>query len=174
MDKIPLGSKMPICHLSPSGFVVSAVNCARRGWINIEMEILSCEACGARLLFSNPSSWTQQQIEKAAVVFSLKLDNGHKLLCPWIDNACDESLAQFPPTPDPSLIDSYRKRFSSLLQLSALPVISSSALDYMRCPQLECFLERSALDFDLESTDTARIQYLDHELAASANLYYQV
>ncbi|KAL5723523.1 hypothetical protein ACHQM5_006915 [Ranunculus cassubicifolius] len=153
--------------------VVSAVNCARRGWINIEMDILSCEACGARLLFSNPSSWTQQQIEKAAAVFSLKLDNGHKLLCPWIDNACDESLAQFPPTPDPSLIDSYKKRFSSLLQLSALPVISSSALDYMRCPQLECFLERSALDFDIESTDTARIQYLDHELAASANLYYQ-
>lgn len=153
--------------------VISAVNCARRGWINVEMDIIACEACGARLLFSNPSSWTRQQIEKAAAVFSLKLDNGHKILCPWIDNACDESLAQFPPTDDPALIDGYRKRFSSLLQLSALPVISSSAIDSMRCPQLESFLEQSSVDFGNGSVECTRIEYLDHERAASADLYYK-
>lgn len=153
--------------------VISAVNCARRGWINVEMDIIACEACGARLLFSNPSSWTRQQIEKAAAVFSLKLDNGHKILCPWVDNACDESLAQFPPTPDPALIHAYTKRFSSLLQLSALPVISSSVIDSMRCPQLESFLQQSSLDFGTVSVDTTRIEYVDHECAASANLYYK-
>ncbi|KAB5524705.1 hypothetical protein DKX38_022454 [Salix brachista] len=63
--------------------VVSSVNCARRGWINLDIDIIACEACGT--------------LEKAALVFSLKLDNGHKLLCPWIDNTCDERLAEFLP-----------------------------------------------------------------------------
>jgi len=44
-----------------SSQAVSPVNCARRGWINVEMDVISCEACGARLLFSTPSSWTLQQ-----------------------------------------------------------------------------------------------------------------
>lgn len=47
--------------------VVSAVNCARRGWINIDMDTIACESCGARLLFSSPSSWTQQQGNQASV-----------------------------------------------------------------------------------------------------------
>lgn len=122
--------------------VVSPVNCARRGWTNVEPDIITCEACGARLLFTSPSSWTPQQVEKAASVFSLKLDTGHKLLCPWIDNICDESLALFPPTPPPVLVENYYECFSSLLRLSSLPRISLSSLDIMRkrSPQLEQFL----------------------------------
>ncbi|KAF8389816.1 hypothetical protein HHK36_024335 [Tetracentron sinense] len=155
--------------------VVSAVNCARRGWINVEMDIIACEACGARLLFSTPSSWTQQQVEKAAAVFSLRLDNGHKLLCPWIDNACDETLAHFPPTPAPVLVDGYRERSSALLRLSALPVISSSAIDYMRSPHLEHFLEHfSMLECGLGSAYTSKTECLGNECeAVSANLYHQ-
>ncbi|KAL5748953.1 hypothetical protein ACOSQ2_026250 [Xanthoceras sorbifolium] len=56
----------------------------------------------------------QQQVEKAALVFSLKLDNGHKLLCLWINNACDETLAQFPPTPPPVLVDKFREPYICL------------------------------------------------------------
>ncbi|KAI4344036.1 hypothetical protein L6164_011313 [Bauhinia variegata] len=121
--------------------VVSAVNCARRGWINVDVDIIACEACGTRLLFSTPASWNQQQVEKAALVFSLKLDNGHKLLCPWIDNACDETVARFPPTPPPILVDNFRERCSALLQLSALPRILSSATEYVKNPLLEEFLK---------------------------------
>ncbi|KAK9066618.1 hypothetical protein SSX86_013941 [Deinandra increscens subsp. villosa] len=120
--------------------VVSAINCARRGWINVDMDIIACESCGARLLFSTPSAWAQQQVEKAASVFSLKLNNGHKLLCPWVDNACDEKLAQFPPSSPADLVDNYKKRCASLLQLSELPVISSTAISYMTTPLLEQFL----------------------------------
>ncbi|ONK67072.1 uncharacterized protein A4U43_C06F15370 [Asparagus officinalis] len=124
---------------------ISPVNCARRGWINVEMDVICCEACEARLLFSTPSSWRLQQVEKAAAVFSLKLDNGHKLLCPWIDNACDEKLALFPPAPPPALVDSYKERSAALLKLTALPVISSSAFNYMKSAQLESFLSQSLL-----------------------------
>ncbi|XP_039161354.1 uncharacterized protein LOC104426095 [Eucalyptus grandis] len=119
---------------------VCAVNCARRGWVNVDMDTIACEACGARVLFSTPSSWSREQVEKAALVFSLKLDNGHNLLCPWIDNACDESLAQFPPTSPPVLVNQFKQRYSSLVQLLALPIISSTAIKSMTSPQLENFV----------------------------------
>ncbi|KAK9287728.1 hypothetical protein L1049_016168 [Liquidambar formosana] len=155
--------------------VVSAVNCATRGWVNIDMDIIACEACGARLLFSTPSSWTQQQVEKAARVFSLKLDNGHKLLCPWIDNACAEKLAQFPPMTAPVLVDGYRKRCSALSKLLALPVISSSAIDHMRSPQLEHFLKQSSMqECGNWSTDTSQTKSFSNDCeSVSSNLYYQ-
>lgn len=121
--------------------VVSAINCARRGWVNVDMDIIACESCGARLFFSTPSSWAQQQVENAASVFSLKLNNGHKLLCPWVDNACDEKLAQFPPSSLVDLVDNYKKRCASLLQLLELPVISSTAISYMSGPLMEHFLK---------------------------------
>ncbi|KAJ6293703.1 hypothetical protein OIU76_021880 [Salix suchowensis] len=155
--------------------VVSAVNCARRGWINLDMDIIACEACGTRLLFSTPSSWSQQQVEKAALVFSLKLDNGHKLLCPWIDNTCDERLAEFPPTPPQVLVEKFRERSCALLRLLALPLISSSAIEYIRCPQLEEFLGQSpTLEFGNTSANLSQIQFLGNDCDAGfANLYYE-
>eukprot|EP00268_Persea_americana_P049223 TRINITY_DN525_c1_g1_i1.p1 TRINITY_DN525_c1_g1~~TRINITY_DN525_c1_g1_i1.p1 ORF type:complete len:716 (+),score=147.30 TRINITY_DN525_c1_g1_i1:290-2437(+) len=158
---------------------VSPINCACRGWVNVEMDIIACEACGARLLFSTPSSWTQQQVEKAAAVFSLKLDSGHKLLCPWINNACDETLALFPPTPAATLAEGYRERCRALLRLLALPVISSSAIDYMKCPQLENFLAQSShlpqipSEIIQPSTSSGSKNLINEPESGSANSYYQ-
>ncbi|XP_073008149.1 uncharacterized protein [Typha latifolia] len=161
--------------------VINPVNCARRGWINVEVDVIVCEACGARLLFSTPSSWPLQQVEKAASVFSIKLDTGHKLLCPWIDNICEEAQALFPPTPPPALVESYSELSSSLLRLMALPMISSSTIEYMkkRSSQLEEFLNKpSHLSIVLKSgiklTSGLKNKDLDDVLEdASANLYYQ-
>ncbi|TVU34498.1 hypothetical protein EJB05_16333 [Eragrostis curvula] len=159
--------------------VISPVNCARRGWTNIEPDVITCEACGARLLFSTPSSWTTQQVEKAAAVFSLKLDSGHKLLCPWIDNICDESLALFPPTPPPVLVENYYECFSSLLRLSSLPRISRSSLEIMkkRTPQLEQFLlepfsSSVVLKGGFTLTEDSTINDLD-DAFEDASTYYQ-
>ncbi|XP_039063214.1 uncharacterized protein LOC120207870 [Hibiscus syriacus] len=155
--------------------VVSAVNCATRGWVNVDMDILACESCGARLQFSTPPSWTRQQVEKAASVFSLKLDSGHKLSCPWIDNACDERLAEFPPTVPSDLVEKFRARSNSLFQLTALPVISSSAIEFMRSPQLEEFLRQPLMvDCLKENVELSQLESI--ELGSdvdSANLYYQ-
>ncbi|CAO2826910.1 unnamed protein product [Amaranthus hypochondriacus] len=154
---------------------VDAINCARRGWINVDVDIIGCEVCGARLQFSTPSAWNQQQVEKAALVFSLKLDSGHKLLCPWIDNACDEKLALFPPMPLPVLVDHYKQRSSALLQLSALPVISTSVVESMKSPELEHFLKQS---IDVECghapNDSSWTEFLGNSVdVVSADLYYQ-
>ncbi|GLT44136.1 hypothetical protein SLA2020_180510 [Shorea laevis] len=156
--------------------VVSAVNCARRGWVNVDMDIIACESCGARLFFSTPPSWSQERVEKAALVFSLKLDNGHKLLCPWIDNACDERLAEFPPITPEDLVDKLKERSSALIQLLALPVISSSAFEYMRSSQLEEFL-RQPLMLEYNNGNTESFQSEANGIGPPGvdptNLYYQ-
>ena len=41
--------------------LVSAVNCAQRGWVNVDVDTIACEACGLCIFFSTPSSWTQHQ-----------------------------------------------------------------------------------------------------------------
>lgn len=121
-------------------------------------------------------------VEKAAAVFSLKLDNGHKLLCPWIDNACDEALTLFPPSPPHALLESYRERSLALLKLSALPVISSSAINYMKMksPQLENFLSESSdypinLSKGIKIVDSSICKDMDGGYGTvTADLFYQV
>lgn len=155
---------------------VSPINCARRGWINVDTDVITCEACGARLVFSTSSSWTMQQAEKVAAVFSLKLDNGHKMFCPWIDNACDKELALFPPTPPGTLVEGYKERASMLLKLGGLPVISSSAIDYMRSPQLEHFLSHGFRPSIVLGNGIKLTDGKDPECASEhfiVNMYYQ-
>lgn len=116
----------------------------------------------------------QYSVEKAANVFSLKLDNGHKIFCPWVDNACNEALAQFPPTTSTILVDDYKKRYAALLQLSALPVISSSAIDFMKSPQLDDFLKESSNIKFINMSADASSECLGHELLNVSSPYYQV
>jgi len=114
-------------------------------------------------------------VEKAALVFSLKLDNGHKLLCPWIDNACSETLARFPPTTPEILVENFREHCFALLQLSALPRISSSAIAYIKSqsPLLEDFLGKSLmLECGNGSTENSGI--VDFNTQEELKLYYQV
>ncbi|GAB2281187.1 hypothetical protein Dimus_015791 [Dionaea muscipula] len=154
--------------------VIDPVSCAKRGWVNVDMDTIACEVCGARLLFSTPSSWSREQVEKAALVFSLKLDNGHRLLCPWVNNACDESLALFPPTPAPVLVHHYKQRYSALLHLSALPKVSASAIKMMQIPQLEHFLQQFAEESGLAPHGSSSTGYLgNNSNLVSGNLYYQ-
>ncbi|XP_039015561.1 nuclear-interacting partner of ALK-like [Hibiscus syriacus] len=154
--------------------VVNFVNCAMRGWVNVDMEILACESCGTHLLFSTPPSWTQQQVENVASVFSLKLNSGHKLTCPWIDNVCDERLTEFPPTVPADLVDKFRARSNSLFQLMTLPVISSSAIEFMRNPQLEEFLRQPLMvDCLKRNAEFSQIECIkDGYVVDYANLYY--
>ncbi|KAL0715601.1 hypothetical protein Bca4012_064923 [Brassica carinata] len=155
--------------------VISALNCARRGWVNDDTDTISCESCGAHLYFSAPASWSKQQVEKAASVFSLKLDNGHKLLCPWIENSCEETLPEFPSMTPQDLVERHGERSEVLLQLLALPVISPSAIDYMKSSDLEEYLKRhiapASGDTAAECSQTESL--INHVGASPAQLFYQ-
>lgn len=107
--------------------------------------------------------------------FSLKLDNGHKLLCPWIDNACNETLARFPPTTPPILADNFRERCSALLQLSAIPRISSSTIDYMQSQSslVEDFLGQSLMqEYGIGSAENSGVENVSNQ--EELKTYYQV
>ncbi|CAH8375491.1 unnamed protein product [Eruca vesicaria subsp. sativa] len=154
--------------------VIGALNCARRGWVNDDTDTISCESCGAHLYFSAPASWSKQQVEKAASVFSLKLDNGHKLLCPWIENSCEETLSEFPSMTPQDLVERHGERSEALLQLFALPVISPSAIDYMKSSDLEEFLKRPIVAPASGDTDCSQTESLiNHVGATPAQLFYQ-
>lgn len=153
--------------------VISALNCARRGWVNADTDTISCESCGAHLYFSAPASWSKQQVEKAASVFSLKLDNGHKLLCPWIENSCEETLSEFPSMTPQDLVDRHEERSEALLQLLALPVISPSAIDYMKSSDLEEYLRRHIASGDTTAECSQTESLINHVGASPAQLFYQ-
>lgn len=112
--------------------VAGPVSCARKGWINVEVDLIACEGCNSMLGFPSPPTWSQQEAERMAASFSEKLDSGHKAFCPWKENACSETLAQFPPTPVEVLAEGFKDRCDGLYQLPALPVLSSSAIDFLK------------------------------------------
>ncbi|KAL7218458.1 hypothetical protein ACSBR2_011677 [Camellia fascicularis] len=110
----------------------SSLACARRGWVNVDVDKIECESCSANLQFISSTSWTPSEADSAAEDFAKKLDAEHKLTCPWRGNCCAESLVQFPPAPPSALIGGYKDRCDGLLQFLSLPVVAASAIEQMR------------------------------------------
>ncbi|KAK6917144.1 Zinc finger, C3HC-like [Dillenia turbinata] len=124
----------------------SSLACAQRGWINVDVDKIGCEVCGASLNFALQSSLSPAEVDYAGEAVSIQLDAGHKVTCPWRGNSCPESLVQFPPTPQSALIGGYKDRCDGLLQFPSLPIVAASAVEHMRVSrgsQLERFLSRS-------------------------------
>ncbi|XP_059661321.1 uncharacterized protein LOC132307538 isoform X2 [Cornus florida] len=126
--------------------VASSLACARRGWINVGVDKIECESCGANLNFISSASWLSEKADSAGKDFAKQLDGGHRVTCPWRGNSCAESLVQFPPTPPSALIGGYKDRCDGLLQFLFLPVVATSAIEQMRVsrgPEIDRFLVQS-------------------------------
>eukprot|EP00850_Spirogloea_muscicola_P003188 SM000012S25450 [mRNA] locus=s12:1245490:1251249:+ [translate_table: standard] len=139
--------------------VAGPVACARRGWINVEADLLACEGCRAALGFVLAPTLPRQQAEKAAQDFSLRLDASHKDLCPWQGNACSESLVQFPVTAASELVTSFQERCKDLAGLPSLPAVSPAALDAMADfspAQLERLLSQAGNSYAQEFVQPAK------------------
>lgn len=144
-----LGSSQPSCRpwergdllrrlstFNPENWVgkpkaANSLTCARRGWVNVSADKIECESCGANLeLFS--AIRAPSGADSAEENFSKKLDEGHKVNCPWRGNSCAESLVQFPPTPPSALIGGFKDRCDGLLQFPCLPIVAVSTIEQMR------------------------------------------
>ncbi|XP_052178558.1 uncharacterized protein LOC127792191 isoform X2 [Diospyros lotus] len=126
----------------------SSLACARRGWVNVDVDTIECESCGGNLQFYSSASWTSTEADTAAEEFAKQLDPGHKVTCPWRGNSCAESLVQFPPTPASALVGGYKDRCDGLLQFLSLPVVAASAIEQMRVSrglEIDRFLHSQAL-----------------------------
>ncbi|CAA6668540.1 unnamed protein product [Spirodela intermedia] len=123
-----------------------SLDCARRGWMNVDINKIECETCSVQLSFTASASWTTVEADNYGGVFVAQLDSGHKVACPWRGNCCADSLVQFPPTPPAALIGGYKDRYDGLLQFHSLPVVALSVLDKMRQSrgtQIDRFLSQS-------------------------------
>eukprot|EP00850_Spirogloea_muscicola_P007552 SM000038S14365 [mRNA] locus=s38:579390:585512:+ [translate_table: standard] len=157
----------PSPRASPAGPGTAATSCAawprsspppglasrRRGWINVEADLLACEGCRAALGFVLAPTLPRQQAEKAAQDFFWRLDASHKDLCPWQGNACSESLVQFPVTAASELVTSFEERCKDLAGLPSLPAVSPAALDAMAessPAQLESLLSQAGNSYAQE------------------------
>ena len=82
--------------------------------------------CGRK---STPWGHTQSvvPVAQAAAKFAERLDTGHEASCPWLGNACDASVAQFPPLARPPVLAGFQERLAALGRLDALPPIAPAA-----------------------------------------------
>ncbi|KAK1643548.1 hypothetical protein QYE76_061353 [Lolium multiflorum] len=109
----------------------SSLSCAQRGWVNVDMDKIECESCGAHLIFSVLTSWSPAEVANAGEAFAEQLDASHKNSCPWRSSSCADSLIQLHLTQS-ALIGGFKDRCDGLLQFLSLPVIASSAIENMR------------------------------------------
>lgn len=109
----------------------SSLACAQRGWVNVDMDKIECESCGAHLIFSALASWSPTEVTNAGEAFAEQLDASHKNSCPWRGNSCADSLVQLHLTQS-ALIGGFKDRCDGLLQFLSLPVIAPSAIENMR------------------------------------------
>ncbi|KAJ0587762.1 putative Zinc finger, C3HC [Helianthus annuus] len=126
--------------------VASLLACARRGWVNVDVDKIECESCCATLKYVVPDSWTPTKGGNVGEEFGNQLDEGHKVICPWRGNNCAESLVQFPPTPPSALIGGHKDHCDRLFQFLYLPIVAASTLDQMRVsrgPEIDRFLVQS-------------------------------
>ncbi|KAJ4811382.1 NIPA-like protein [Rhynchospora pubera] len=111
--------------------VVNSLACSRRGWVNIDVDKIKCESCGAELMFTTSSSCSSAEVVDAGKLFVEQLDSGHVADCPWRGNSCVDSLVQFSFTAS-TLFGGYKDRSDCLLQFATLPIIASSAVETIR------------------------------------------
>ncbi|KAF8732282.1 hypothetical protein HU200_016262 [Digitaria exilis] len=109
----------------------SSLACARRGWVNIDVDKIECESCGAHLIFTALTSWSPAEVANAGEAFAEQLDASHENDCPWRGNSCADSLVQFHLTPS-ALVGGFKDRCDGLLQFASLPLIASSAIESMK------------------------------------------
>ncbi|EIE22030.1 zf-C3HC-domain-containing protein [Coccomyxa subellipsoidea C-169] len=103
------------------------VECARRGWVNHSMDMLSCEFCRARLSLPLPPTLPPEEIREIGREFSARLASAHDSGCPWRTAACDPSLAQFPPLDRSVVAAGFADRATALGRLNVLPPVSEDA-----------------------------------------------
>ncbi|XP_062214393.1 uncharacterized protein LOC133915300 [Phragmites australis] len=109
----------------------SPLACAQRGWVNIDLDKIECESCGAHLIFSALTSWSPVEVANAGEAFAKQLDAAHQSSCPWRGNSCADSLVQLHLTQS-AIIGGFKDRCDGLLQFTSLPVIATFAIENMR------------------------------------------
>lgn len=78
---------------------------------------------------------------QAGVKFAERLDQGHEASCPWLGNACDPSVAQFPPLAQQVVLAGFTERLQAFGSLDVLPPIAPAASATMERSHRRCVID---------------------------------
>ncbi|KAG1676329.1 hypothetical protein FOA52_001124 [Chlamydomonas sp. UWO 241] len=124
--------------------IVSAVECATRGWANIERDMLVCDFCRCQLKY--PASVPVDHRQAAAEAFAKQLVTQHATHCPWRKEHCERSLLYFQTPAGPEEVADhlagFHRRAARLEQVDLLPDISPCVLTAVAAAP--CFEGRDA------------------------------
>jgi hypothetical protein len=77
--------------------LLSAIECARYGWVNVDVDEVECESCKGRLIAKFHHSFNPEAKERAAKALSEQATtHAHSKLCPWADNPVQKRPASSP------------------------------------------------------------------------------
>lgn len=82
--------------------LLSAIECARYGWVNVDVDEVECESCKGRLIAKFHHSFKPEAKERAAKALSEQATTkAHSKLCPWADNPVPKKAHLLPVHREP-------------------------------------------------------------------------
>lgn len=107
---------------------LSPTECARRGWENTALDMLTCEFCRVKVSCPIPTSATFEVAELTAKRHATRREEGHEKACPWRTNICDVHLLDFPTLSSDAIFLEFKERLSCLKHATVLPPLKSPVL----------------------------------------------
>ena len=107
---------------------VSALACARRGWVCTGPDALGCGGCSAALRLALPGDAAGRgALDAAAAAFAARLETAHAPLCAWRGNACPPGFAALDAAPSPALRGAFVERVGGLRATLAAAAAAAGA-----------------------------------------------
>jgi hypothetical protein len=108
---------------------ISSEECARRGWQNTDIDVITCESCKAVVSCPIPMQLLPDEAQQVAEKYSKQICESHAVGCPWRSTTCSLSLLHFPHMPKSAVGLDFEDRSTALRRVICVPPIDSAAVE---------------------------------------------
>jgi len=110
---------------------LSPIECARHGWCNTGVDLLSCKVCGTSLAMSTPvelASESSRKPDSVAHRLALSLSSSHAAQCGWRDNPCHPTIPQATAAAPEAALAAFQKRYEGIAGAGIKPALGGRGL----------------------------------------------
>ncbi|KAG7672791.1 hypothetical protein Ndes2526B_g08673 [Nannochloris sp. 'desiccata'] len=108
---------------------ISPEECARRGWQNTDIDVITCESCKAVVSCPIPIQLLPDEAQQVAEKYAKQVCDSHAVGCPWRSTTCSLSLLHFPHMPKSAVGLDFAERTTTLQRVLCLPPIDPAAVE---------------------------------------------
>lgn len=108
---------------------VSPLVCARKGWANIQRDVLRCTSCGALLAFDVEIGSRLEIDRKVIDDFLDNLSQAHDPLCEWVTSECPVEYEDISKSPRGLLLGTLISSLEALDEVWDLPKVEPTIMD---------------------------------------------